>query len=199
MENTGGSFGFPPLSILPLVRALKPIWLVGMMGAGKSTVGPALAVRLGLPFLDTDREIVRQSGREIEKIFAEEGESVFRALEAEVIAKLAGEPAVVALGGGAIAPPGAAQRLASLGTLVYLWASPEELLRRVGEASSRPLLRGLDPDARLARLRALLSEREVGYRGARIRVETDGATVEEIVDELVERIGLLEAGRDEAR
>ncbi len=153
----GGSFGFPPLSILAQVRETKPVWLVGMMGAGKSTLGPVLAARLGRRFLDSDREIVRQTGCEIETIFAEDGEPVFRALEREAIEKAAREGAVVALGGGAIAEPGAAERLAELGTVVYLQATPEELVRRIGESTTRPLLRGLGPGARLERVRELLA------------------------------------------
>ena len=193
----GGSFGFPPLSILAQVSGTRPIWLVGMMGAGKSSLGPALAARLGRSFLDTDQEIVRQTGREIKTIFNEDGEAVFRALEREALEKAAREPAVVALGGGAIAEPGAAERLAELGTVVYLQATPEELLRRIGESTTRPLLGGMEAEARLERVRELLSKREGSYRSAKITLDSQAAKPEELVESLALRILEIEAQEED--
>jgi len=80
----------------------QTLWLVGMMGAGKSAVGRELARRLGRPFLDTDREIEAERGIAIAEIFAREGEAAFRAVEREMVERLAGRSAVVALGGGAL-------------------------------------------------------------------------------------------------
>jgi 3-dehydroquinate synthase len=162
-----------------------PIWLVGMMGSGKSSVGPVLARRLGLPFVDNDARIEAQAGRSVAEIFAGEGEAGFRVREARAVAEAAGERAVVALGGGAIAQPGAAERLARAGTVVYLKASADELARRVGRAGGRPLLSGLSPEARRARLEQMLVEREPSYRSARIEVETTGRTLEEVAREIV--------------
>ena len=198
----GGSFSFPPLSILQPVSGTKPVWLVGMMGAGKSTLGVALAVRLGRRFLDTDREIVRRTGREIEAIFSEDGEQVFRALEREAFEKAAREGAVVALGGGAIAEPGAEERLAELGTVVYLEATPEELVRRIGDSTTRPLLRGMGAAARLERVRELLAQRVDSYRSAKITLDSQAAKPEELVEALALRILELEvqeADRGEER
>jgi 3-dehydroquinate synthase len=143
------------------------------MGAGKSAVGAQLAARLGLAFADADAEIERAAGARVAEIFAREGEAGFRARERRAIDALAGRPAVVALGGGAIAQPGAPERLAASGTVVWLRARPETLAARIGDGAERPLLAGLDAQGRLARLRALLDERSPCYATARIAVDTD--------------------------
>ena len=168
------------------------------MGAGKSTVGPALARRLGRRFLDTDQQIEGSSGKEIETIFSEDGEETFRVLEAAVIAEAARGSAVVALGGGAIAEPGAAERLAGWGTVVYLRAMPETLVSRIGDASARPLLRGLSESERLERVRKLLAKREPSYRTARITVDTDHKSAPEVVEELARKISAIDSKEGEA-
>ena len=155
----------------------ETIWLVGMMGAGKSAVGRALAVRLGLPFADGDALVETAAGAPVSEIFAREGEPAFRRREREVIEGLAGRPGVVALGGGAIAQPGVAERLRATGVVVYLRARPETLARRVGEAEDRPLLAGRDAAGRAARLAELLAEREIHYGRAHVTVDTDALDV----------------------
>ena len=163
------------------------------MGVGKSTVGQSLARRLGRSFVDADAEIERRAGKSIARIFAEDGEAAFRALEADVVDRLCeGGAVVAALGGGAIAQPGAAERWAQRATVVYLRASPEDLLERVGNASDRPLLRGLDREGRLARLREFAAEREASYQTARVVVETDGATILEVVARIAHQLDQLE-------
>src|SRR5262252_6548436 len=114
-----GALGPPASSIMGRMVARGPVWLVGMMGAGKSTVGPALARRLGRRFVDTDAEIERERGAAVAEIFAREGEPATR---------LCAEPVVAALGGGALAQPGVADAAARAGTLVWLRARPETLL-----------------------------------------------------------------------
>ncbi len=161
------------------------VWIVGMMGVGKSAVARLVARRLGRPWVDTDAEIERQAARGIPEIFASEGEAAFRQREREAIEAVAGRPVVAALGGGAIAQTGAAARLAATGTVVSLRARPETLLRRIGDAEERPLLAGLDPAARLARIEALLREREPHYRCADLVVDTDALGPEEVADEVV--------------
>lgn len=151
------------------------------MGSGKSSVGPALARELGRDFVDNDRRVEELAGSSIPEIFEHRGEAGFRALEAQAIDEGAGTNAVVALGGGAIAQPGAAEKLAGNGTLVYLQASVDVLLRRVGNAASRPLLAGLDRQARRERIEQMLNEREGAYRRASIVVETDGMSVSDVV------------------
>jgi shikimate kinase len=149
------------------------LWLVGMMGAGKSAVGAALAARLERPFVDLDRAIERAAGRSIPEIFAAEGEAGFRKREREALEGVAGQRVVVALGGGAAAQPGAVERLLETGALVYLRARPETLAGRIGAEAGRPLLAGLDAAGRLAKLRALLAERERFYLRAPVVVDTD--------------------------
>jgi 3-dehydroquinate synthase len=150
------------------------IWLVGMMGAGKSDVGRRLAGRLGRRFVDSDAEIERAAGATIAELFAREGEPGFRARERASIEAAAGRGAVVALGGGAIAQPGAAARLARSGVVVWLRARPETLAARIGDAAERPLLADCAAAERAERLRRLLAEREPYYASARIAVDTDG-------------------------
>ena len=142
IRGTRGSFGSSALPILPRVAETRTVWLVGMMGAGKSTIGPKLARRLGRRFIDTDAEVERAAGRRVSEIFQRDGEPAFRRLEREAIEACCGEAAVVALGGGAIEPPGARERLASTGTVVYLRARPETLLARVGDARRPAAARG---------------------------------------------------------
>ncbi len=169
------------------------IWLTGMMGAGKSSLGPRLAARLGRRFVDTDQEIERSAGCSIAELFAREGEAAFRARERALIESLAGGPLVVAVGGGAVAQPGARERLAATGILVYLRARPETLLERVADAETRPLLRGLSRSDRLARLAALLAQREPHYASASIVLDTDDLAVDDLVERLVARLAGAEA------
>ena len=171
----------------------RTVWLVGMMGAGKSAVGRALARRLGRPFLDTDREIEERRGAGIPEIFAREGEAAFRGLEREAVERLAGRPAVVALGGGALGQPELRRVVAGSGTLVWLRARPETLLERIGSDEGRPLLAGLGPEARLARIRALLAVREADYSLAAVVVETDAASVAEVAERIARALAEREA------
>jgi shikimate kinase len=164
------------------------VWLVGMMGAGKSSVGPGLAHRLHLDFLDVDREVEARAGASVAALFAEAGEAAFRRLEREAWEKVAGRPLVAALGGGAIAQPGAAERLAATGTIVWLRARPETLLARIGDPANRPLLAGVPEAERAERLRRLLAEREPCYARAHVVLDTDGLGVAEIVDAVARRL-----------
>ena len=171
----------------------RTIWLVGMMGAGKSAVGAQLAERRGLRFVDTDAEVERAAGATIAELFEGEGEAGFRARERAAIEALAGEAAVVALGGGAVAQPGVAERLEATGTVVWLRARPEVLAQRLaGESEARPLLAGLGPAERRERLAKLLGEREVHYARARVAVDTDARTPAAIARDLEARLEELE-------
>jgi shikimate kinase len=159
-----------------------------MMGAGKSSVGRQLAARLGRPFVDTDLEVERGAGASVAEIFAREGEAGFRARERAAVAAIAGSRAVVSLGGGAIAQPGAADALAASGTIVYLRARPETLVRRVGVGEERPLLRGLDMAARLAKLRDLLAARAEHYERAAVVIDTDEDDADAVAVAIVRRL-----------
>jgi shikimate kinase len=165
-----------------------PIWLVGMMGAGKSAVGPLLAHSLSRRFVDSDFEIERSAGMSVSEIFSSEGERAFRDRERQLIEGLSGGSDVVALGGGAIAQPGADALLGRTGTVVYLKTSASSLLGRLEDCSERPLLHGLSPEERLARLETLLAERESAYETAAIAVDTERRTIEAVAEEILQRL-----------
>jgi 3-dehydroquinate synthetase/shikimate kinase len=150
------------------------IVLVGMPGSGKTSVGRAVAERLGRPFLDLDEAITRRTGRTPGRIFEEDGEAAFRAIEAaEVRSAVAIPDVVLATGGGAVIDPLSRWALWDAGVSVFLDVGDERLVERVGRhAETRPVLAG-DPTARLARLRA---EREPLYAAADIRITAEGTT-----------------------
>lgn len=140
------------------------VFLVGMMGAGKSTVGKALARRLGREFVDCDREIVERTGVPIATIFEIEGEAGFRRRESAVLAELAARPGVVvATGGGAVLADGNRRLMRDHGTVVYLHADLDHLHERTRHDTGRPLLATGDRRATLA---ALLEARDPLYREA---------------------------------
>lgn len=151
------------------------------MATGKSEVGRRLARALGRPFVDTDRLVEATAGRSVAQVFAAEGEPAFRALEREAVARACAMPdAVIATGGGTLMDAESRQRLSAAGPIVCLTASPDDILRRVGEGSSRPLLAGATD--RLAKIRALLAERATLYGGATYTVDTTGLSVEQVVE-----------------
>jgi shikimate kinase len=138
------------------MKGAANLFLVGMMGAGKTTVGRLIARRLKRPFFDSDQEIEHRCGVDIRAIFDIEGEAGFRARESQVIAELAArEGIVLATGGGAVLDRENRRRLAAAGTVVYLHARPEALFERVRHDKHRPLLATPDPLARLGELYAL--------------------------------------------
>ena len=164
------------------------MWLVGMMGAGKSTLGPVIAARLRRRFVDTDLEIERIADCSIPEIFESEGERGFRVREKEVILALEGSGAVVALGGGAIGDSRLRERLLQSGTVVYLEASPETLVERVGDAANRPLLQGQDRKERLTTISELLEAREASYQQAHVTLQTEIWDAEELAAQLEARL-----------
>lgn len=131
----------------------EKILLVGMMGAGKSTVGLALARHLGWPYVDSDEEVVRRTGRTVPELFAEGGEAAFRAEEKQALreAVTAEGPAVVSVAGGAVLDAGNREVLREGGRVVWLRAPVPTLAERVGAGEGRPLL-GDDPASVLGRL-----------------------------------------------
>ena len=154
------------------------------MGAGKSTVGPLLASRLGVRFVDLDREIEAKAGMTVRELFEAEGEAGFRAREAHALRQLADEDAVLALGGGALGRPANLELVLAVGTLVWLDAPDDELLARIGDPTSRPMLAD-DPRAALARLRA---EREALYANAQVRIDTRGLSPEAVAARIEEQL-----------
>ena len=146
-----------------------PIALVGLPGAGKSKVGRLLARHLNVPHIDTDAMIVERTGRSIAEIFASDGEAAFRQLEARAVADALEREAVISLGGGAVVTEAVRNRLGGH-TVVYINATHDELLRRTGSQTHRPLLLE-DPSAVLCRLR---EEREPYYRAVATLVVPSG-------------------------
>jgi shikimate kinase len=184
----------PPCRVMFETMERRPIWLVGMMGAGKSAVGPVLARSLARRFVDTDAEIERSAGMTVSEIFSTEGERAFRERERQLIEDLSSGSDVVALGGGAIAQPGGAALLGRTGSVVYLKASASSLLGRLGDCSERPLLRDLAPEGRLARLETLLAERASAYETAVIAVDTERRTLEAVAEEILRRLDAARPG-----
>ena len=138
-----------------LERAAR-VFLIGPMGSGKSTVGRALASRLGFDFLDSDKVIEDRTGVDIPYIFEKEGEAGFRQREASIIEEVSMLPRLVlATGGGAILDAGTREHLAARGTVVYLEATVEQQLRRTRGSTHRPLLQTEDPRGRLEQLMAV--------------------------------------------
>ncbi|AOT57944.1 MULTISPECIES: shikimate kinase [Streptomyces] len=161
--------------------------LVGPMGSGKSTVGTLLAERLGVPYRDTDADIVAAEGREISDIFIEDGEPRFRELErAAVRAALAEHTGVLALGGGAVLDDGTRARLAGL-PVVYLSMDVEEAVRRVGLGAARPLL-AVNPRRQWREL--MEARRHLYTEVARVTVATDDRTPDEVADAVLDALGL---------
>lgn len=150
-------------------RLKRTVVLVGMMGAGKTAVGTALARLLGVPFLDSDEAIERAANMTVAEIFRRDGEPFFRARESEVLARLlAGSPAVLSTGGGAFLSAANRAAIAGTGVAVWLRADLELLWQRVRHKTTRPLLRSADPRGVLA---DLLAARAPVYAGAAIIVD----------------------------
>jgi shikimate kinase len=159
------------------------IVLVGFMGTGKTEVGRRLARRLGRPFVDVDRMVESRAGKSVAEIFADDGEARFRELEREAVREAVQLPdAVVATGGGAMLDAESRRLLLAAGWVVRLDARPETIIARLGTGGERPLLAGLDPGAKLARIRTLLAERSVAYGTAPHAVDTDALDVEDVVE-----------------
>jgi len=168
---------------------MRNVYLIGFMGAGKSTVGRILGEALGMEFLDTDRLIVERAGLPIPEIFSRFGEEHFRALEREVIEEITGKRGlVVALGGGAPMDDENWRRLRESGVTVYLRESPEVLAARLADDDTRPLLVGHSGEARKERIRSLLASRELRYLEAEVVVECRGRRPEEIAADILRRL-----------
>jgi shikimate kinase len=167
--------------------ATRSVVLVGMMGAGKSTIGRRLSARLRLPFVDADAEIeLAHAGMTIAEIFASYGEPYFRDGEARVIARLLdGGPAVIATGGGAFMREDTRGRIRGKAVSVWLKADADIIMRRVKRRADRPLLQTADPAATVGRL---IGEREPIYQRADLTILSREVPHERIVDECIEAL-----------
>ncbi|MGR3615834.1 MAG: shikimate kinase [Paracoccaceae bacterium] len=163
----------------------KTVVMVGMMGAGKTAVGRALAVRLGVPFLDSDHEIEAAANMTIPEIFARDGEPFFREKESQVIARLLQEErGILSTGGGAFMNNANREKISELGVAMWLNADLEVLWNRVKHKDTRPLLRTPDPKATLTEI---YEKRVPVYQQAGLSVVSDGdSPIEAMVDKVVE-------------
>jgi shikimate kinase len=161
----------------------RSLVLVGMMGAGKSTIGRRLSARLGLPFLDADAEIEAAAGMSIPDIFESRGVAAFRDGEARVIARLLDSgPAVLATGGGAFMRQETRDRIRDKAVSIWLKVDIDVIMRRVKRRSDRPLLQTADPEATV---RHLIGEREPIYQLADLTVWSRDVPHEKIVEECI--------------
>ena len=166
---------------------MRSVVLVGMMGAGKSTIGRRLSLRLGLPFIDADTEIeVAHAGMTIPEIFERHGEPYFRDGEARVISRLLDNgPGVLATGGGAFMREETRNRIRDKAISIWLKVDPDTILHRVKRRAGRPLLQTADPEATVERL---IREREPIYQHADVTVWSRDVPHERIVDECIDAL-----------
>jgi shikimate kinase len=175
-----------PVASLGPALGRRSIVLVGIMGAGKSSVGRRLAARLGMPFVDADTEIEKAADMSIPEIFARHGEAYFRAGETRVIARILDSgPQVLATGGGAFMNPETRAAIRAKGVSVWLRATIEVLSRRVKRRNDRPLLKSVDP---IETLKRLMEERYPIYAEADLTVESRDVPHEAIVEEVIETL-----------
>ncbi len=169
------------------MRGARNVFLIGMMGAGKTTAGRIIARRAKRDFHDSDQELERRCGVKIPVIFEIEGEAGFRAREAAAIAELTAlEDIVLATGGGAVLAQANRRNLASRGTVIYLRAQPPALFERVRQDKNRPLLATANP---LARLEEIYAERDPLYREiADMVVDTGRQSVQSLARQLLAQL-----------
>jgi shikimate kinase len=164
----------------------RSVVLVGLMGAGKSTIGRRLAARLDLPFKDADAEIEAAAGMSVADIFATHGEAYFREGERRVIGRLLQEgSSVLATGGGAFMNPDTRAWIAQSGVSIWLKAEFEVLMRRVRKRSNRPLLKNPDPEGSM---RQLMAARQPVYALADLTVESKDIPHERVVDDTLQAL-----------
>ncbi len=162
------------------------VYLVGMMGSGKTVTGKKLASLLGREFVDLDALVEEKSGRTIVNIFEKQGEEFFRGIESEALREPSDGPRVVATGGGIILRPENVRHMRNSGTVVYLETGAEALWQRVRGRSDRPLLKGADPKEKLAQI--LAARRSLYEQASDFRVATDGRTAEAVAEEIFKRL-----------
>ncbi|KON87069.1 shikimate kinase [Sporosarcina globispora] len=165
---------------------MKPIYLIGFMGAGKTTTGKELASCINQEVIDTDEEIVKREKKTINDIFEEHGEGYFRDLETLILNDLDNRAGIITTGGGIVTRPENRKKLKENGIVFFLYASPEEIFKRIEKDQSRPLLKG--DKKRL--IQELYEKRLPLYREtAHVVIDTTNKDKAEIIQEIVECLG----------
>ena len=160
------------------------LWLIGMMGSGKTTAGEAASQRLGVAFFDTDREVARKLGCSVAQLWGTLGESVFRDLEKVAVRRLAEEEAIVATGGGCVLDAENRQTMTGSGRVVWLEAAPSDLATRLADSSDRPILASSAEPVESV-ITGLLVERGPFYEETSThRIDTTGLEPDEVASRI---------------
>lgn len=173
-----------PASSARAFKLVKPVFFVGFMGAGKTSVARRVARMCSIASIDMDTYLERRVGKEVKDIFAKSGERTFRALESEVLKDLAeGEPHLISCGGGIVLQPENREILKARGYVVYLKVSADKALERIGDTSTRPLLKDI------ANARRIHEERAARYEEVSdISIDTEGKGIVEVAREVKEAL-----------
>lgn len=163
------------------------IFLIGFMGAGKSTIAKALQRELGFPLVEMDQRIVEEQGMSINDIFAQYGEAHFRDIESQLVVDLGEqEPSIVSCGGGVVVRPENTQNMKKSGRIVFLKATPQTIYERVKNSTDRPILNG---HMNVEYIAQLMEKRRALYEeAADITIQTDGKTREQICEEIIGKL-----------
>ena len=169
------------------VTLQKPLYLIGFMGSGKSTVSRHMSRALNVPKIEMDEVLAERAGKPITQIFAEDGEEAFRQMETALLREIgAGEPALVSCGGGVVLRPENVEIMKATGTILMLSATPQTIFQRVRHSTKRPILNG---NMNVEFIAELMTKRDPAYRAAAdVTVSIDGKTSDIVAKELVERI-----------
>ncbi len=168
-------------------KNIHNIFLIGFMGAGKSTIAKALQRELGFPLVEMDERIVQEQGMSINDIFAQYGESRFRDIESQLVVDLGEqEPSIISCGGGVVVRPQNTQNMKKSGKIVFLTATPETIYERVKNSTDRPILNG---HMNVEYIAELMEKRRALYEeAADITIQTDGKTREQICEEIIGKL-----------